>query len=343
MPRVPVRSSLVALTIALAGPAAAQAAAESGHPLFAKREAPGGLAPRPLPTPAQRQALLAEFAKATDDQTRSALIADAADHATDFIASALTAPHAPALIPLVTALVPRVPVERAPQLVQACANAPLPATAVKSAVLRGLARLSAAPVYLDAPTSRFLQRLLLSPDTAVAALPLVARWDRVGTLLTGAEPMLRQLQRDLVDRAQTDARRTEIAASLLILPKTRPDVLPRIAESLTDPATSPALQSALIATLGDFPGADVAAVLVETFIRTKSSAAGDQLLRRPDSALALLEAIKIGRLNAADLGPDRTDRLRHHPDSRVAQEAARQLGTTTAPPSPEPATPSPRK
>ncbi len=277
---------------------------------------------RAASTPAQRQAVLADFIAARDDWMRSALIAAAAAQATDYLALALTAPNPAALVPFATALAPSVPLDRATSLVAACANAPLAAAPLKSAILRGLAQLNGAPAYLDATTTRLIQRLLSSSDTVAATLPLIATWDRTGTLATAAEPVTRQMLRDLVDRAQTDTRRGELAASLLTLPKTRPEALKAIAELLPDATTSEALRTGLVAALGSATGPEIDRVLINAFKAGKSPAVFEQILRRPESTLAFLAALKAGQLAAADVGPANLARLRTHPNRKVAGEAA---------------------
>ncbi len=47
----------------------------------------------------------------------------------------------------------------------------------------------------------------------------------------------------------------------------------------------------------------------------------DQLLKRPDGSLALLAAMKAGKVTPANLGPANVARLRTHPDRQVAQQA----------------------
>lgn len=277
---------------------------------------------RAATTPARRQAVLADFVAASDDWIRSALVAAATEQAPDYLALALTAPNPAALVPFAAALTPAVRIDQAAALVAACANAPLAAAPLKSAILRGLAQLNGAPAFLDATTTRLIQRLLSSSDTVAATLPLVARWDRTGALATAAEPVTRQMLRDLVDRAQTDTRRGELAASLLTLPKTRPEALKAIAELLPDATTSEALRTGLVAALGSVSGAEVDRVLIEAFRAGKSAAIFEQILRRPESALAFLAALKAGQLAAADVGPANLARLRTHPNRKVAGEAA---------------------
>ncbi len=281
---------------------------------------------RTASNPAQRQAVLKDFAGATDDWTRSALIAAASENAADYIGLALAAPNPAGLAPFVAGLVPALPVEAFGKVVQDCANASPAAGALKSAVLRGLAQAERSPAYLDDATKRLLQRLLASSDTVAATLPLVAKWDRSGTLATSAEPITRQMLRDLVDPIQTETRRAELAAALLTLPKLRPEVLKVIGDLLAEPSTSATFRGALTAALGESPGKDADALLLTAFRATRSPTVFEQILRRPESALALLDSIRLGVTKPAEVGPGNLARLRTHPTRRVANEAANVLG-----------------
>ena len=133
--------------------------------------------------------------------------------------------------------------------------------------------------------------------------------------------------RDLGDTATTDERRADSAASLLAVPARRAQVLSAIAPMLTDPAVPASLKDRLIAVLGDTPGSDVDAVMVAALARTNSTPLFEQILKRPDSSLALLAAMKDGKVTPAGLGPANVARLRTHPNRRVALQAAAILDT----------------
>jgi putative membrane-bound dehydrogenase-like protein len=282
-------------------------------------------AARQASTPAQRQQVLADFAAAQDDWTRSALIAAAADHPVEFVSAALVAPNSIALISFVNGVLPQVPLDRAAALINACAAAPAAANPIKVAVLRGLAALDGTPAYLEAATTSFLRQLLENRETMTAAIPLAAKWDKPGLLAPVVEQVVRQMKRDFADPAADDARRAEIATSLLTLPKQRPEVLAELGATLANTTTKESTRAALLAVLGEAGGSDVTELLLATFASTKSSAAFDQLVRRNDSALALVAAIRTGRVAATDLGPANASRLRTHPNRRVAREAAEVL------------------
>jgi putative heme-binding domain-containing protein len=155
-----------------------------------------------------------------------------------------------------------------------------------------------------------------------ATLPLVAKWDRTGQLAAGAEAVTRQMLRDLADAAQPGPRRGELAASLLAFPRTRADALTVLGDLLAAPATPAPLRTAVVQALGGAPGKDADAVLVAAFRATRSPGVFDQIVRRPDSALALVEAIKAGAVPVAEVGPGNLARLRTHPNRGVATAAA---------------------
>jgi putative heme-binding domain-containing protein len=91
---------------------------------------------------------------------------------------------------------------------------------------------------------------------------------------------------------------------------------------LSDPAVPAPLQGRLIGALGEAPGSDVDAVLVAALARSNSTLLLDQLLKRPDSSVALLTAMKEGKVTLAGLGPANVARLRTHPNRQVALQAA---------------------
>ncbi|MDQ3347869.1 MAG: ThuA domain-containing protein, partial [Acidobacteriota bacterium] len=167
-----------------------------------------------------------------------------------------------------------------------------------------------------------VQALLDDPATTAAALPIVAKWDTAGALKAAAETRAAALLKELGDARATDDRRAELVASLIAMPSQRAAVLTAVGPQLSDPAVSDALKARLIVTLGNNAGADVDGVLVTALARTGSTPIFDQMLKRPESALALLEAMKAGRVTPGQLGPANVARLRTHPNRQVAQQAS---------------------
>jgi len=276
-------------------------------------------------TPAQRAAILTDFIAATDDWTKSALIAAASDRAGDYIVDALKNNQAAALTGWVAALVPRLAPTAIAPVLDAAATAGSAAKPLVIVTLRGLAqRDGAAPAFNDAMVAS-LQKLIVNPDTVAATLPLATKWDAAGRLTADTRNVIQQFAREFDHPQTSDTRRADIAAALLTATPSRGETLGKIGTLLANPATSPTLSQALIAALGEISGADVDTVLIGALSKTKSPAVFEQLLKRPDSSLALLTAIKDGRIRTADISPGNLARLRTHPTRRVATEAARVL------------------
>ncbi len=273
-------------------------------------------------TPAQRSAVLADFAAASDDWTRSALIAGASDHAAEFLIDALARKDV-ALGVFVTALTPSVAPAQAPRLVQTAAVSPGP---LGAALLRGLGQFTATPPALDAATTAAFQKLLDAPDTAAAALLVAPKWDTTGALADAVAQTARRVLTDLADAKIHDARRAEIATSLVALPQYRSDALAKIGLLLGDAATSDAVRLPLLATVGELSGREPNDVLISAYVQSKSAAVFEQILKRQESALALVAAIAANRVSPSALGPANIARLRTHPTTRVAREAAVALG-----------------
>jgi uncharacterized protein len=277
---------------------------------------------RAATTPAQRKAVLDTFEKSTDNWTRSALIAAATEQAPAYVADAFAYDRPQALADFVAAVLPAALPAHAGRLLGVAANAGTGAAPLKTGVVRAVARMEGGALAMDPSTTEALQKLLDDPATTAVALPIVAKWDKAGVLRASAESRARALLRDLGDAATSDDRRVDIAASLLATPQRRQEALSTIAPMLTDPGVPEPLKGRLIATLGESAGSDVDGALIAALARTNSILLFDQLLKRPDSSLALLAAIKDGKITAASLGPANAARLRTHPNRQVAQQAA---------------------
>jgi putative membrane-bound dehydrogenase-like protein len=278
-------------------------------------------------TAAARTGVLDSFAAATDNWTRSALVAAAADQAPDYVAEALAYGRPQVLTDFVAALLPNALPGHAGRLLVAAAGAGPDAVALKAGVVRAVARMEGGAVALDGPTTAALQTLLDDPETRAGALPIVAKWDKAGALTAKADSYAEQMLRELRDPAAADERRIDTAASLLAVPGRRAEVLSAVAPMLSDPSTAAAFKNGLINALGETAGPDADAVLIEALGRTNSTPLFDQLLKKPASSLALLAAMKDGKITPANLGPANVARLRTHPDRQVALQAATLLDT----------------
>jgi uncharacterized protein len=284
---------------------------------------------RAADTPAGRKTFLDTFAQASDNWTRSAIVAAATESAPAYIADAFAYDRPQALTDFVTALGPSVRPDHVSQLLVLAANARPEAAPLKTAVVRAVAQLSDTTVALSPAAIQALQKLLDDPAADAAALAMAAKWDRAGALRTAAEARGSALLRDLADSRTSDERRAEIAAGLIAMPRYRADALKAIEAAIGDPKTPEPSRQRLIATLSTSTGSDVDAVLLAALARTGSPAVFDQMMKRPDSALALLDGLKSGRLTPANLGPANLARLRTHPNRQVAQQAATLLDALT--------------
>jgi putative membrane-bound dehydrogenase-like protein len=267
-----------------------------------------------------RRSALDTFIAATDDWTRSAVIAGATDQATDFVLAALRDPRPGALTAFVAGVLPSALPAGAGPLLEACAASTPAARDVTTLILRSLAGLKTAPA-LDAGGLAALRILLERPDTAIAALPLAVLWDRSGSLGARAETLTQSLLVRFAASTTADAERLAIATSLLALPARRSDALVRVEALLVDPATPASLVTPLIATLGQVNSDEVGASLISIWGRTRTAAVLDQILKRPEFTQALLAALKAGRVAATALSPGDAARLRTHPNRAVAREA----------------------
>ena len=273
-------------------------------------------------TPAGRKNVLDSFAAATDNWTKSALIAAAAEQAPAFVAEALTHARAEALTDFVAAVVPAALPNHAGRLLIAAADAPPAAAALKPGIVRAVARMEGGSLALDAPTSGALQKLLDDPATTAAALPIAAKWDKSGGLTAKVDSHAARMLKELGDAGASEERRADAAASLLGVPPRRAQALAAIAPMLSDTAVPASLQGRLIAALGEAPGADADSVMVASLAKNNSTPLFDQVLKRPESTLALLAAMKEGKVTPATLGPANAARLRTHPNRQVALQAA---------------------
>jgi putative heme-binding domain-containing protein len=285
---------------------------------------------RTAATPVEMRAELDAFVQAADNWTRSAIVAAATEHAADYVGHAFDHARPEALTEFVSAVVPSALPASAARLITVAAAGRPQAAALKAAVAQGIARMEGGTLTLDAATTKALQQLLDDPATAPAAVAIVAKWNTGGTLGENASRRAGELLPELRNAATTDERRGDIAASLLAVPDRRADVLSAIGSMLADPGVSEPLKARLITTLGESPGRDAASVMVTAAARTKSPTLVDQILKRPDAALALLAALKEGGITLAAIGPANAARLRTHPDRTVAAEAAALLDKLSA-------------
>ncbi|HEY0968253.1 MAG TPA: PVC-type heme-binding CxxCH protein [Opitutaceae bacterium] len=274
-----------------------------------------------------RAEIFAGYVAATDDWTRSALIAGAADHAADFLAEALRRPEQDALESFVTGVAVGVPANAVPGLVRAAAAMP---NALGGALLRALFERPEAPPAFDDATSAALQRLVAAPETGAPALLLAARVSGGGALTEGMNQAVARLLADFNQPGTSVERRAEIVRSLLALPAHRADALTRVRPLLVDGATPAPVRARLLASLATLPSGETTPLLVGAYSEAKLPQLFDHLLKSPVATRALLAAVREGKLAPAAFGPADIARLRNHPDAIIAGSATELFATVTS-------------
>ena len=276
----------------------------------------------------ERRTLLDTFAQSTDNWTRSAIAAAATGAAAAYVTDSLAYARPDALGDLVTAILPSALPADAGALLAAAARAPKTAGVLKPAIVKAVGQMSGT-LAMDATAIAAVRTLLEDPATAAAALPIVARWDTGGVLKAEAEARADALLKELSDAGTADERRAELAGSLVALPTRRAAALSAVEGMLGAQQASEAARTRLVAALGTTTGADVDAALIGALAKTGSTAVFDQLMKRPESATALLGALKAGRVTTAQLCPANVARLRTHPNRDVARQASTLLDALT--------------
>jgi putative membrane-bound dehydrogenase-like protein len=277
------------------------------------------------------QALLDLFPKADDQWTRSAIVSVASRDPVQCINVALLRPEPEAYRELVAQLTEQVAAGASgtpDALVVLSAARPPAADALKVAIYETLARNQKsdfAPVWRP-ELLRAFQQIFASADLALpaAALPLAARWDKSGALSAEIKSVVEQLIARLNDAQQSDEVRGQVAASLLGVRQTNPEILRKVAK-LIGAATSTPLQRRIIEALGATGDPAVGKLLTATWAEIAPGlheTAFAQVIKRADWALAMVEALKSGQIALSVLGPANVYRLRTHSDLKVARRAA---------------------
>jgi putative heme-binding domain-containing protein len=164
--------------------------------------------------------------------------------------------------------------------------------------------------------------LLANPSRgARAALPLIVRWDKNNSLQTEVQNLSQITLAQLNDEKQSDERRLQAATSLLALRQTNPKIIPAIGKILKSNSSSD-LKRQIIELLGTIPETgneliDAYPILPPELRET----ALNQILKRSDATLALLDVIENGKINLGAFSPGAIHRLRTHGDVNVARRA----------------------
>ncbi len=282
-------------------------------------------------TPEIRQALVEAYPNLDDVWLESAVVGVASKAPVEFIEAAASAKKPADLESLVaqlsTQLAGKQDAALAAKLVAALAGKPSHADVLKKVAIENLAKTLKADVVpsWSADLQKSLKTLLTSPNPALpaAVLPLVARWDKDGKLASDTKALVASLSEKLKDEKQSDDTRAQIAASLVGVRQMNADILPSVAGILGSSA-SQSLQKRVIESLGATGDAAVAPLLAGAFAKIPAElqdTAFAQIVKRADWSMALVEAVKSGKVTLANLGPSSVHRLRTHSDKAVAKRA----------------------
>ena len=217
--------------------------------------------------------------------------------------------------------------DRASAAVMAAANAPAKADALKIMTFDTLAKSLSpgiAPRWSDSVRSAF-QRLLHTPNPALAAatLPLIAKWDKSGAMAGEVKPLVQQLSQKLGDTAVPDEQRAQVAASLLGVRQLNSEIVPNVTK-IVGSSASPALQKQIAESLGATADPGVGASFANIYPKLDPEVQPivfAQIIKRPEWSLALVEALKNGKIALTSLSPTDIHRLRTHADATVAGHA----------------------
>lgn len=274
-------------------------------------------------SPDGRAKLIAAFAEAQDNWTKSALIAASSGNALETVVDCLASTQAEKLTPLAENLVPIAlrddPADGAAKLLQAVAAAPSSADGIRAAVLSAIIANNLAQPALGKEITDSLGSLLADPSTGSTVLPLIARWDKEGALKEPFRKRVAELSGKLADTKVSVVDRTAAARSLIAV-GTDDTVAPAL-RILKDAQESQPLQSAIVAAVGEAGFAVKLAALYAELSPGIRGAAFEWILKRPDASLAFVKGMESGGIDPKTISPGDIARLRKHPDKAVAKQA----------------------
>lgn len=276
-------------------------------------------------------ALIDAYPRLKDPWLESAFVGVAAKSPQEFITAALDSSNADGFTNLVAQLAGQIGDKQdangAAQLISLMAAKPASADRLKEVVLEALTHnLKPETVPTWSPELQQALRSLLGSSNAILAnnsLPLAARWDKTGALANEVKSLIQQLEAKLNDANQSDDQRAQLAASLLAVSSLNADILPSVAQILGS-SSSPSLQRRIIAGLGNVPEPKVGKLLEEVYPKLPpelQDTALNELYKRADWSLSLLDGIEARKINLGTLSPVAINRLRTHSDKSVAARA----------------------
>lgn len=214
------------------------------------------------------------------------------------------------------------------------AGQPASADGLKAAVLNSLQANLAAGVRpaLDEALVASMRALLAGERTAGSMLPLVARFEAAGRLTAEMKPAIGKAAQALQDPSLSDDVRGQVAANLMGIRSTDASVVPAVARLLSSAGNSEALRKRIVDILGNTPEGGRA--LVEVFgqlpVNLGEPAFG-HIVKRAETANALVDQLAAKTLPLTLLGPARMHRLRTHGDQNVSRRANEVIDSLAGP------------
>jgi putative heme-binding domain-containing protein len=190
-----------------------------------------------------------------------------------------------------------------------------------------LSTLGGAPVPAWSPDlQKAMAQLLGSQNSGVAAsaLPLVAAWDTGKSLASESAAVMKSLIAKLDDESTPAEQRAQIGASLVAARNVSAEIIPATLKFISSsaPADARARVSAALGDTGDASvGSQFVAMLTKTQDASLHEAILNQIVKRSDWSLLLVNALKAKSISLAELGPIAAARLRTHADKDVADAA----------------------
>jgi putative heme-binding domain-containing protein len=282
----------------------------------------------PWKTKPELSELIDGYEKATDDWTRSAVIAAVLNetgpmdrnNALEALKVVLDRRSTPDLVEFAKAVLPQAFSGRAYllNLIRVCAETDASADPVKIAILQGVAQQVDEAPSLTPDLTDALKKLLAQPALSAATLPLISKWDKDGVLASEVKTQLTQLSATLADNAAPVENRINAARALIAVGggSTEVGVQPLGAQD-----TPEALATAIIAALDEAGEATGLVRVIDRLKPTLQQAAFEAILKRPEAVRTLLDGVKEGAIDRAVFGPGDVARLRNHPNKPLALRA----------------------
>ncbi len=196
---------------------------------------------------------------------------------------------------------------------------------------------AAAPETIDAGPAggQAVGRLLesASVDVLVAAIPIAARLPERDRPVPQLAKVTDRLRGILISVGEfPDSERVAALRALVSMPEIQPGVIPA-GVMLLEPAVALPTQLAAVDALSTSDHVDVARELCRAFPTASNSVQErifEKLVARAAWSNALLDSIDSADIDAGALGPQRTHRLRMHPDAGVAKRSDALFGKATS-------------